>query len=119
MREVNHQLAQIKEDMTVFDVNGEKFGQVVTVHFGDAGVAQSPETNYEPVAQSILDDIFAALRGESVPEEVQERLQMEGFVRINRGAVAADAFVLANQIASVDEAVHLTVTDEAVISTNL
>jgi hypothetical protein len=56
----------------------------------------------EPLADTLVDNIVDAFRVDDLPEEIRQRLLMQGFVRIDaEGIFAADRYVLPEQIAGV------------------
>ena len=56
----------------------------------------------EPRRGTLVDTIVDAFRVDDLPEEMRERLLMQGFVRIDsEGIFAADCYVLPDQIAGV------------------
>lgn len=116
----NEMLSQIDEGLDVLDNTGEKLGTVAEVHFAETNAA-SPSDSYQEQMDSGIDELLTGLGGNlnTIPEEVRERLEMEGFVRIERGMAEADAFVFANEIDHVDEHVHLSVPEGDLVSTNL
>ena len=97
----------IAEGMKVFDRERHEIGKVEYVQFGDDNPA-TPEV--EAAAPNTLDDrrstlvdaIADAFGDDDLPEEIREKLLMQGFVRIDaKGLFAADRYVTPEQIASV------------------
>jgi hypothetical protein len=100
-------LRSIEEGMKVFDRERHEIGKVEYVQFGDDNPA-TPEV--EAAAPNTLDDrrstlvdaIADAFGDDDLPEEIREKLLMQGFVRIDaKGLFAADRYVTPEQIASV------------------
>ena len=100
-------LRSIAEGMKVFDRERHEIGKVEYVQFGDDNPA-TPEV--EAAAPNTLDDrrstlvdaIADAFGDDDLPEEIREKLLMQGFVRIDaKGLFAADRYVTPEQIASV------------------
>lgn len=115
-------LSRINEGMEVFDRTGDKIGQVDYVYFGEdnpvtpeAEAADVSERN--PREENLVDIVAEAFRGNDMPDEMRERLQMHGFIRLNTGMLRSDRYVLPEQIASVtDNAVHLNATLDELLS---
>jgi hypothetical protein len=100
-------LRSIAEGMKVFDRERHEIGKVEYVQFGDDNPA-TPEV--EAAAPNTLDDrrntlvgaIADAFGDDDLPEEIRQRLLLQGFVRIDaNGLFAADRYVTPEQIASV------------------
>jgi hypothetical protein len=100
-------LRSIAEGMKVFDRERHEIGKVEYVQFGDDNQA-TPEV--EAAAPNTLDDrrntlvgaIADAFGDDDLPEEIRQRLLLQGFVRIDaNGLFAADRYVTPEQIASV------------------
>lgn len=115
-------LTRISEGMDVFDRTGDKIGEVDYVYFGDEDLA-TPEvdaaTPSERVTRddTIVDVVAEAFRTEDLPEELRERLQMHGFIKVSTGMLRSDRYALPEQIASVTgDAVHLNVVLDELIS---
>lgn len=115
-------LAQIHEGMDVFDRTGDKVGEVDYVYFGDED-ATTPEADVATPSEratrdnTIVDVLAEAFRTEDLPQELRERLQVHGFVKVSTGMLRSDRFVLPEQIASVTgEAVHLDAAFDELIS---
>lgn len=100
-------LRDVHEGMKVFDNAHHEIGKVDWVRFGaDDPTTPEVEANAparEPANDSIITDIARAFRTDELPEELQERLLEEGFVRINaEGLFAGERFVMPEQIGSID-----------------
>lgn len=109
--EGNKKLEGIHEGMDVFDREGNRIGTVERVFLGnvseetsDSGGGAATEAGTGPPRDKSLVDIFAeGFAGEEqMPDELQERLYREGFVRVDAtGLFASDRYILPEQIASV------------------
>jgi hypothetical protein len=119
-------LMRIREDMDVFDRDGEKIGEVEDIYFGSVGEAaddfgQGPaSTNAprDPLEGSWLDNLAEAFAGEDdMPETLRDRLLRSGFIRIDgSGLFASDYYAMPEQIASVaDDRVQLNVKRDDLI----
>lgn len=110
-------LTQIREEMTVFDRNGDRVGDVVFVQMTDELPGEpGPETATPTASEAtydgtLVEDIAEAFVGESdLPDEMRDRLRREGFIRVDVGMLRSDRFVLPEQIASVtSDGVYLNV----------
>lgn len=112
----NDSFTHIKEGMDVLDSSGEKVGTVKFVRFSD----ENPKSNnVETVSapdvkaeNTVVDTLAKAVGGEDeIPEELQERLLRNGYIRIGRGVLKDDGFATLDQIATVHEDhLHLKVT---------
>jgi len=118
-------LLRVREGMTVYDARGEEIGKVETVFLGDisddamelgGGDAASPDINLG-AHRTLVDVIAEALAADDLPREMAERLLNSGYIRVDgKGLLAADRYVLPEQISSVsDDSVRLRVpVDELV-----
>ncbi len=112
-------LKSVETGMDVYDITGDKFGEVDDLYFGAVGDeivdgVEPATTSEAPVnaQDELIQDFAKALGGEDdLPEELRQRLLHDGYIRIDaNGLFAADRFVLPDQIASVDDkGVHLRV----------
>lgn len=119
-------LEQIKEDMDVFDSQGNHIGDVEDIYLGSAtdeeremgtGPASAGE-RYAPSEESFMQDLAAALGGEiRIPRELVSRLLYEGYIKLDSdGLFAADRYILPDQIAAVQsDGVHLNVEREKLV----
>ncbi len=115
-------LRSIEEGMKVFDSERHEIGKVEYVQFGDDNPA-TPEV--EAAAPNTLDDrqgtlvdaVADAFGDDDLPEEIREKLLMQGFVRIDaKGLFAADRYVTPEQIASVSgEGLLLNVSKDELV----
>lgn len=120
-------LAQIREGMDIYDRDDHHIGSVDFVHFGAAsemqqelgtgpaspGPADSPQMRDD----SFVDMIADAFQPNEVPQELQEKLLTNGYVRMDAsGFFAADRFITPEQITSVaNDRVHLAATRDELI----
>jgi hypothetical protein len=102
-------LRGIREGMKVYDSSNNEIGEVERVRFGEDDPA-TPEPEAVDVSDrgdrrdSLIDNIAEAFRPDDLPEEVREKLLMQGFIRIDAdGLFAADRYVTPEQIDSVTE----------------
>lgn len=111
----------VEQGMKVFDRNHHEIGKVEWVQFGDDD-PDTPETeasgpSFERDDESLFDIIAKAFTTDNVPEELKERLALQGFVRIDaEGLFAADRYVMPEQIDSVSgDGLTLNVTKDELI----
>jgi hypothetical protein len=110
-------LRDIHEGMKVYDSRDHEIGKVEWVQHGADNPstpdleASSTEGMDEPERHGLLDDLAAAFRTDDLPEEIRQRLLMQGFVRIDaEGLFAADRYVTPDQIAGIsDDRLRLSV----------
>ena len=110
-------LRDIHEGMKVYDSHDHEIGKVEWVQHGADNPstpdleASSTEGMDEPERHGLLDDLAAAFRTDDLPEEIRQRLLMQGFVRIDaEGLFAADRYVTPDQIAGIsDDRLRLSV----------
>jgi hypothetical protein len=120
-------LSQVREGMGVYDVKDNRIGHVDFVHFGAASETQQ-ELGTGPAAparaddpdmrrDTIIDNIAEAFSPNEVPQELQEKLLVSGYVRLDTsGLFASDRFITPDQIASVaDDKVQLSVTRDQLL----
>ena len=120
-------LNKINEGMEVRDVDGKPIGHVERVFLGEVspeeeqtgrGAATPSNVKSTPLAQTIVNELTEALSpGEEIPDVLRERLELEGFARLEgKGLFGADRFILPDQIQSVEEGrVNLKVTRKELI----
>ena len=116
-------LQRVREGMAVYDVDGQRVGVVDYVFLGAAseqtlergeGPATAPDPSDRP--NSLVDDLVTVFAPDNLPEELKERLRRNGFLRIDAdGLFAPDRYVMPDQVARVDEHVHLSVQRAALI----
>ena len=112
----DYMLNMIEEGMQAFDSQGRKVGTVEFVHFSEANGSQSTSAASipdEPSESSLIDIIRSLFGSDNLPEELQERLLMHGFIRIDSAKLfGADRYVMLDQIDTVDkDGVRLKVAD--------
>ena len=99
---------KVTEGMDVFDADGDKVGTVETVRMGDPSAATAEgQGSYDSPFSSVISSIFGD--GHNLSEEQAERLLRVGYIRIDRPLLHADRYIASDRIASVDDAVHLSV----------
>lgn len=119
-------LSLIREGMAVYDVRDNHIGRVDFVHFGAASETQQelglgPATNTradnpDMRSDSIIDNIAEAFHPDEVPQELQEKLLVNGYVRLDAGMFARDRFVLPDQIVAVNgDKVQLSVNKDQLV----
>lgn len=117
METENRLLNMIREEMPVFDANGNRIGEVETVFAGGlrdshietgANSATSPalDTDAPDNWVDMLREVFAPM---DLPRELVQRLLKDGYVLVEgAGLFAADRLILPEQIDSVGAGgVHL------------
>jgi hypothetical protein len=115
-------LRSIAEGMKVFDRERHEIGKVEYVQFGDDNPA-TPEVEaaapntLDNRDRSVVDAIADVFGDDDLPEEIRQRLLLQGFVRIDaNGLFAADRYVTPEQIASVSaDGLMLNVTKDELV----
>jgi hypothetical protein len=120
-------LSLIREGMHVHDASDHHIGSVNFVHFGAASEAQQ-ELGTGPTRvtsaddpdmrrDTIIDNIAEAFDPRDLPRELQSKLLMSGFVRVDTaGLFASDRFVTPDQIAGVSgDTVTLSVNRDQLV----
>lgn len=112
----------VAEGMEVYDVEGEKVGEVKTIFFGDVSdtaielggdIADSPALD---LGGDTFVDNLADVFGDDIPRELAERLINEGYLLVEGGLLRSDRFVLPYQVAQVSgDEVHLNVDEDELI----
>mgnify|MGYP000722282074 CR=1 FL=1 len=120
-------LSQVSEGMGIYDVRDNHIGRVDFVHFGAASETQqelgtgpatsSPADDPQMRRDTIIDNIAEAFHPNEVPEQLENKLLMSGYIRMDAdGIFAADRFITPDQIASVSEnKVFLTVNRDQLV----
>lgn len=116
-------LSRIHSGMRIIDSSGEEIGTVETVHMPEGDLSNpEPETltagpNPGQYGSTLTASLARVFTTDRVPEVLQKRLLREGFVRVDvSGLLAADRYVLPEQIETVDGgAVHLKASREELI----
>ena len=123
-------LTQVHKGMHVHDVRDQHIGSVAFVHFGAASEAQqelgvgpaSASRADEPEMRrdSLIDNIAEAFDPNEVPRELQEKLLISGYIRLDTsGLFASDRFITPEQIAGVSgDTVQLSVNREQLVKRN-
>ena len=123
-------LTLIKEDMTVYDMNNNKIGEVDFVKFGDEDpneigteTATVAEHEYNPPYDSdpnLFWGFVVAFDGDNddIPEEHRAYLLRYGYLRLDTGNLfESDYFVPLNQVERVTgENVYIRTTKDELIS---
>ncbi|MBE0690555.1 MAG: hypothetical protein IH587_10595 [Anaerolineae bacterium] len=111
-----------REDMDVFDLNGDKIGQVEFVRLSDENAStEYPETatpgTVSDQNDSLIEDIAEVFSDwPRIPQEMRQRLLRSGFIRIDRGLLKSDVVATPEQISSVTEdAVYLNVAEDGLL----
>jgi hypothetical protein len=119
-------LTHIHEGMGVFDRNDRKLGSVEEIYFGEseesAGLSDrgpQDDSRLEPPAfafggtTSLTDEPDAPGDNKDV---LRNRLLREGYVKVDRGLLAKDVYILPEQIASVTgDSIRLSVSSDELI----
>ena len=123
-------LTQIHKGMHVHDVRDQHIGSVAFVHFGAASEAQqelgvgpaSPARADNPNMRqdTLIDNIAEAFNPNEVPQELQDKLLVSGYIRMDTsGLFASDRFVTPDQIATVSgDKVQLSVSRDQLVKRN-
>ncbi len=118
-------LNEVREGMEVHDSQEHKIGTVKQVYFGASsgevdehggGAATASDPSLRD--NSLIDDIARGIfGGDEVPEEMRQRLNNEGFLRIDpSGLFNGDRYALPDQIASIHgNHIHLTVPEDVLL----
>lgn len=115
-------LRDVHEGMKVVDADGRQIGTVEWVQFSDEDPS-TPEaeviTDGAPRRQedSLVDVLAKAFRADGLPEELQQRMRRNGFLRMDAaGLFAADRYILPDQIRAVSrDAIVLNVDRDSLI----
>jgi hypothetical protein len=102
-------LNQVHEGMDVYTYDDKHIGEVEAIYFGSVSEQEhalgtgSPTTDDPSMRdRSWMDEVADVFRTDEVPEEMRERLQRQGFIRINStGLFASDRYATPEQIAAV------------------
>jgi hypothetical protein len=120
-------LSQVREGMDIYDVRDNHIGHVDFVHFGAASETQQelgtgPASNTvadEPRMRrdTIIDNIAEAFYPNEVPDQLENKLLMSGYIRMDAdGIFAADRFITPEQIVRVsDDKVFLSVNKDQLV----
>jgi len=112
----------VHEGMDVFDLNGDKIGEVKFVRLSDEiASTEYPETatagKVDDTNSSLIEDIADVFTDwPELPEEMRQRLLRSGFVRIGRGLLKSDLVAMPEQIANVtQDAVYLNAAEDTLL----
>ena len=97
-------LRQIHKGMPVYDVRDNRIGSVAFVHFGAASETQqqlgvgpaapAPADNPNVRPDTLIDNVAETFDPNEVPQELQEKLLVSGYVRLDTaGFFATDRFI--------------------------
>jgi hypothetical protein len=123
-------LTQIHKGMHVHDVRDQHIGSVAFVHFGAASETQqelgvgpaSPTVADNPRMRddSLIDNIAEAFAPNEVPQELQRKFLVSGYIRLDTsGLFASDRFISPDQIAGVSgDTVQLSVNRDQLVKRN-
>ena len=116
-------LRSVHEGMKVIDASRKEIGRVDWVQYGNDDPATpdveagSTEGREDPAEDTLVDNIVDAFRVAHLPEEMRQRLLMQGFVRIDsEGIFAADRYVMPDQIAGVADDELMLKVDKAALT---
>lgn len=116
-------LTQVQEGMKVYDRLHHEIGKVEYVKIGDDNPA-TPESEaaapstYRERDETLIDNLAEVfVPADEVPEEMRDRLMLEGFVRIDsKGLFSSDRYVMPGQIMSVSgDTVTLNVSKDELV----
>jgi len=116
----------VEAGMKVFDRERHEIGKVEYVKFGDddpatPDVEASAPSDLREHDRTLIDDIAEVFGADDdLPEEIRDRLLLQGFVRIDAdGLFAADRYVTPDQIDSVSgDGLMLNVTRDELVKTH-
>ena len=116
-------LAQVREGMSVYDRLDQRLGRVRGLYMGaarakDMARREGPATALlqQSSNEGLLEDIAKAFIPGELPEEVQQTLLREGFIRIVGGLISSPRYALPEHIEAVgDYHVRLRVTNDELI----
>jgi hypothetical protein len=105
-------LSMVHEGMGVYDVRDNHIGKVDFVHFGAASETQqelgtgpastAPADDPDMRRDTIIDNIAEAFHPNEIPDQLQNKLLMSGYIRMDAdGLFAADRFITPDQITGV------------------
>lgn len=102
-------LNQIHEGMDVYTYDDNHIGEVESVYFGSVSeredaLGTGPATHDDRRMQdrSWVEELADVFRTDEIPQEMSERLQRQGFIRIDSdGLFASDRYATPDQIAAV------------------
>ena len=113
-------LSNIREDMTILDTAGEEVGKVKFVHYGDEDPNRpGPEAATPSVEDhgedTLLEEIADVFTDVDIPKEIQDRMHLNGFIRVDMGLLQADGYVMMDQIKAVSgDKVHINISKDNV-----
>lgn len=116
-------MTHIREGMDVYDVNGDKLGSVVGVYFGDEDPnrpgAETASAPRDTTPDTFVENLAEALNPpDDMPEELRQRLQRHGFIKVDTGILRQDRYVMPEMIAGVgDDRVDLKISSDEALHT--
>jgi hypothetical protein len=110
--------------MEVYDIRDRRIGKVEDIYFGassptanERGTGSATAPAQDSTGDRFYKDIVRAFASDDVPEELQQRLLREGYIRIGgEGLFSTARYVLPEQISSVsgDRVTLRTTRDELI-----
>ncbi len=102
-------LTQVHEGMDVYTSDDKHIGEVERVYFGsvseqeaETGTGAVTEADPRMQQRSWVEELADVFRTDDIPQEMRERLQRLGFIRIDSdGLFAKDRYAMPEQIAAV------------------
>lgn len=108
-------MSQVKEGMPVYDSEGKHIGSVDSLHYGQIEAATT-KGEHNQRDESLIENLAEALApSENMPDELRARLLRHGFIRIDSGILSSDVYVVPENLARVDEHVHLSIKKDKLI----
>lgn len=102
-------LNQVREGMDVYTSDDKHIGEVEAIYFGAVseqqdtfGTGSVTEDDPRMQRRSWVEELANVFRTDEVPDEMRERLQRQGFIRIDAaGLFSSDRYAMPDQIAAV------------------
>lgn len=116
---------KIKENMTVYDTDGDKLGTVAYVQYTDENPNNlGPETasfsTFESNESHLVKSFAKAIIGEDndMPEEVRKHLMHTGYIRLETNNIfETDYYIPLNQVSAImGENVHLETSKDDLLT---
>lgn len=108
----------LEQDMFVYDVDGDRVGDIDYLHFGEGHDAASvSEMTVEEPSESPLNEAITDVFNteDDMPDELREKLYRHGFARVS-GALMKTYFFIPEQIDRIeDDTVHLNVSKDELV----
>jgi hypothetical protein len=116
-------LTKIKEDMTVYDADGNKMGTVEYVRFSDEdpnklGPETTTHSEFDATKNSIVSAFALAISADDLPDEVKMHLMRTGFIQLTTSNILkSDRYIPLDQVSDViGENIHLSATKDEVFT---